>query len=96
MFRQQSIFILIVAIELDFPSQFVVLEGSVEPLLFFGIIGTSVERIPFSLLPLTYRQFHNKTGRTVESVFSDVVIPPAASDSEQIKEINVMFNTCVC
>ena len=77
-------------IQLAFLPQFVVSEGSLRSRLSFGITGTSLESIPFSLLPLTYRQFQDKTGRIVENVFSDVMIPSAASDSELSEHPNVL------
>ena len=83
------------SIDLGFPSEFVLTEGSSESFFFFGIIGTSFGSIPISLLPLTYRQFQDKTGRTVESVFSDVVIPPAASDGEPITDKTMIFSCSV-
>lgn len=71
-------------IRLGFPPEFLAFErgGDFQLPLFFGITGTAVERVPFFLLPLTYRQFEDRTGRVVENVFSGVVIPPPASDGE--------------
>ena len=67
---------------MGFPPQFSLNEASLSSLLFFGITGTAVGVIPFSLIPLTYQQFEDMTGDAVADVFSGVLIPPPASDGE--------------
>ena len=72
-------------INFGFPLDFSVQEGAEASGLRFGITGTAVDRVPFSLVPLTYQQFQGRTGQLVEDVFSGVPIPPAASIGETIE-----------
>lgn len=53
-----------------------VFERSLNSILRFGIIDTSVGAIPFSVEPLTYEEFETITGTLVEDLFP--VVPPAA------------------
>ena len=75
---------IMVPISVGFSPQFRVVEnrGPFPFPLMFGITGTAVDRVPFSLVPLTYQQFEDRTGQSVADVFSGVLIPPPASDGE--------------
>ena len=56
------------------PTQFLVEEDSTEAQIFFGGQGHSTSEIGFSISPLTYQQFEDRTGTSVSSL-----LPPGAS-----------------
>ena len=61
-------------ISVGFPTTFSIFEGE-QAFLRYGITGTSEDEVIFSLVPLTYQQFENKTGQSVTSLFSSVPSP---------------------
>ena len=77
------------SIILALPQTVSVTEGSAF-LTGFGIEGQAIEDIPFSLRPLTYRQFEIQSGLIVTDIFSDV--PTAAS----ISMSDIIVYNCIC
>ena len=72
---------------MSFPTTFsifeTVLANNVTDLfLEYGISGTAISTVWFSLVPLTYQQFENKTGQSVTSLISSV--PSPACEGKQI------------
>lgn len=61
---------------LEIPLTFSVFERSLDSILRFGIVDTSVGAIPFSVEPFTYQEFETITGTSVEDLFP--VVPLAA------------------
>lgn len=87
------------AITLSFDESVSLTEGTNSAIPFlFNIIGRAVDDIPFTLRSLTYEAFEDMTGNTVETVFSGLNIPPAASIGMRItsteKYYMIFLNFC--
>ena len=65
------------AITLSFDESVSLTEGTNTAIPF--LFSRAVDDIPFTLRSLTYEAFEDMTGNTVETVFSGLNIPPAAS-----------------
>ena len=85
------------AISLSFEEQISLREGTTSAVPFlFTVIGQALEDIPFSLRSLTYQQFQDMTGSSVDSVFSGTTIPPPASESKSISTALLAIVIAMC
>ena len=57
-----------------------IIEGRLLSSFSFRIAGQTIGNIPFNIIPLTYQQYSERTGITVDSIFSNA--PPAASSGK--------------
>ena len=76
------------AISLSFEEEISLGEGTTSSVpLLFNIIGQALQDIPFSLRSLTYQQFQDMTGSTVNTIFSGTSVPPPTNESKKLCSI---------